>query len=106
MNENDSLLDGMPLWLATTQSLLLATMKVNEMPRSLTSLQQDQIYFGYVASVSPNAAFVRFLGSQRLIIPRSKLSLRRIENANEVVSVGQSVCVRVEMGSQQKVCGS
>ena len=96
----------MPLWLATTQSLLLAAMKANEIPRSLTTLQQDQMYFGYVASVSPKAAFVRFLGSQRLIIPRGKLSLRRIEDANEVVSVGQSVCVRVEMDNQQKVCGS
>ena len=80
-------------------------MKANEIPRALTSLQQDQLYCGYIAAVSQKAAFVRFLGFQRLLVPRGKLSLRQVEDANEIVSAGQSVCVRVEM-DKQKMCGS
>ena len=96
----------MPLWLVTTQSILLHAMKQKTMPKSLTELKQDQVYFGYITSVSTKSAFVRFLGSQRLVVPRGKLSLKRIEDSNEIVSVGQSVCVRVDVDDSQKMYGS
>ena len=43
--------------------------------------------------MNASGAFVRFLGYDRLFVPRSQLAMKTPEKVTDVVSLGQSVCV-------------
>ena len=70
------------------------------MPTSLSALQQDHIYPGYVVTVTAATISVRFLGRDRLLVLRKELSAKPIKKASEVATLGQSVVVRVVMGEK------
>ena len=68
------------------------------MPSSLSDLQHDHLYTGYIVTVTPNTASIRFLGRDRLVVLRKELSSKHIKKASEVVAVGQSVVVKAIIG--------
>lgn len=63
------------------------------MLRSVAAMEMGKRYFGYVCAMNASGAFVRFLGYDRLFVPRSQLAMKMPEKVTDVVSLGQSVCV-------------
>ena len=68
-------------------------MKEGTMVRSVAKMELGKRYFGYVCAMNASGAFVRFLGYDRLFVPRSQLATKTPEKVTDVVSEGQSVCV-------------
>ena len=83
----------MPLWLLTTQPSLIRALEEKRIPKSLGQVQLNQQYYCYVSKIATFGAFVSFLGNLQALIPLRLMSNHFVSNCQELVRLGQALCV-------------